>query len=237
MAGASPQEYIVEIPVVDLQTEVRKAVEDWRTSANATPDGLNELARAWFAGFGPGLSAAIAPGSKAAGDTLRVTLTIPPGADQARAARANKQGLGHAQAGRLDRALELFREAVERWPFDADYHRARGQAALELGEVQEAEDAFLAGLRLHPRDWASLTMLGNVRYAKGALQLARSLHEQSLAIHESAYALTNLGGVLGKEGQVSAARALFERALQLDPSYEKARIGLSVCKSYEHRKG
>jgi hypothetical protein len=66
-------------------------------------------------------------------------------------------------------------------------------------------EAFLAGLRLHPRDWAGLTMLGNVYYAKGALRLARSLQEQSLAIHESAYALANLGGVLGKEGCLASA--------------------------------
>lgn len=235
MTGSSPQEYVIEILVVDLQPEVRKAVEDWRASANATPHSLNEIVRAWFAGFGPAVTAVLVNGPTVPADVLRVTLTVPRGADQARAARANEQGIRHAQAGRLDRALVLFREAVERWPFDADYHRSRGQAALELGEIQEAEDAFLAALRLHPRDWAGLTMLGNVHYAKGALQLARSLHEQSLAVHESAYALANLGGVLGKEGQIGAARALFERALQLDPKYEKARVGLSVCDAYEHR--
>jgi lipoprotein NlpI len=74
-------------------------------------------------------------------------------------------------------------------------------------------------------------MLGNVYYTKGQLSLAKSLHKQSLAVHESPYALTNLGGILGKEGHITAARSLFERALQLDPGYEKARAGLSVCDS------
>jgi Flp pilus assembly protein TadD len=91
----------------------------------------------------------------------------------------------------------------------------------------------LSALRLDATDWAALTMLGNVYYSRGQLELAQSFHEQSIAVVESPYALTNLGGVLGKQGRIAEARELFQRALALDPQYEKARLGLSVCEAQQ----
>ena len=139
--------------------------------------------------------------------------------------------MDHAVAGDLDKALPLFHRAIELCPFDPEYHRSMGQAALELSLLEEAEDALLKCLRLDPKDWHGLSLLGTVHYNRGDLDLAGTLFGQSIMGHENAYALSNLGAVRGKQGHTEEAQQLFERALAIDPTHQPAVTGLALCRA------
>ncbi len=112
MAAASPEEYVTETRVRDLQPDFWQAVEEWSASASPTAERLNELVRRWYTGFGPGVTARVLRDPQIDEDILRVTLTVPRGADQARAARAYEKGMVHAQSGSWTARSSSF---AKRW--------------------------------------------------------------------------------------------------------------------------
>ena len=79
-----------------------------------------------------------------------------------------------------DEALDLYRQMLKRFPYNASYHREAGGVMYELDMVEEAETHLLEALRIAPGDAAALLFLGLVYFKRRLLGLAVQTLRDSL---------------------------------------------------------
>jgi hypothetical protein len=85
------------------------------------------------------------------------------------------------QKGEAARAASIFREALDRSPFDPVLHYGAGFAAHLLGRDAAAMSALKKALELDPGFSEAAALLGEVAYARGDLDLAIASMEKALA--------------------------------------------------------
>ena len=120
------------------------------------------------------------------------------------------------QAGRLDRAIELYRHLVSQYP-------GYGPAWNNLGVALRATDRFAAaasalrrGTALSPEDAGAWSNLGNALRALGSYEDAAACHEKSLQLDPSAGRVQyNLALVRRDLGELDTAMAGFAKAESL----------------------
>jgi len=71
----------------------------------------------------------------------------------------------YAESGKLDKAIELADELIEKAPNISEYHRVRGQAYSEKGDQEEAINSLIDALKWNPKNEWALLMIGNI-YAR-----------------------------------------------------------------------
>jgi tetratricopeptide (TPR) repeat protein len=220
-------ESAVILRVQDLKPEEAEQLRRLRAESGWTNAELSMLVQGWYGSLGPHVSARLSstPGQD---DVLVITFAPPPKEHAVTATKHYERAVELAQMGRLLEALHHFEHAVRLYPIHPDYQMGLGHAHLELGHLDLAETAFLACLRVDPEHFDAMTLLGNVYLALGKLDLAGELYQRSISQVPTVQAMTNLGAVHGKMGRLHEARASFSRALQLDPTYKQARMGLQV---------
>jgi len=124
----------------------------------------------------------------------------------------------HAQDGRVEEALSLLQEAVERFPDVWQLWAMTGQILLETGQPEKAIDPLERARDLAPEVFLPHFLLGS------ALGRAFALSEgiAELEIAESmrpndAEVLRNLGWMRCMNNDVERGRQTLMRALQLEP--------------------
>lgn len=128
----------------------------------------------------------------------------------------------YRQSGRMDRALTLYRQAVDLKP---DLVQAVFKTAMTLqltGKPDEAAEAYRQCLVRDPSLAQAWNNLGGILKEAGA-------HEEALACFSRALALApdlpqahfNLGYLFEQAGRVAEALASYEKALSLDPENAK----------------
>jgi len=131
----------------------------------------------------------------------------------------------YARRGRIDEALPLLVEAVQRAPGDALVRAAYGSLLLETGRATEAVSQLemAQALTSGQRDWIArdlmrsiLTNLGWAYASVGRETDAIAVLRQAAA-HDDVEALNNLGSILARGGQWNEARHVLERARERDP--------------------
>ncbi len=80
----------------------------------------------------------------------------------------------------FDESLDLYRQLLKRFPYQAAYHRETGAVLYELEMVEEAETHLLEALRIAPGDAAALLFLGLVYFKRRLLGLAVQTLRDSL---------------------------------------------------------
>lgn len=80
----------------------------------------------------------------------------------------------------FDESLDLYRQLLARFPYNAGYHRESGAIMYELEMVEEAETHLLEALRIAPGDAAALLFLGLVYFKRRLLGLAVQTLRDSL---------------------------------------------------------
>lgn len=80
----------------------------------------------------------------------------------------------------FDESLDLYRQLLKRFPYNASYHREAGAVLYELDMVEEAETHLLEALRIAPGDAAALLFLGLVYFKRRLLALAVQTLRDSL---------------------------------------------------------
>ena len=129
----------------------------------------------------------------------------------------------HHQAGQLERAEEIYRQALESDPHCADALHLLGVLAHQTGNDEMAADYIRQAIVLNPFNAAFHGNLGITYRALGQLDAAAASYRQALGINsEYAEAYNNLGNVLRDLGQLDEAEASCRRALQIDPDYAEA---------------
>jgi arylsulfatase A-like enzyme/Flp pilus assembly protein TadD len=138
-------------------------------------------------------------------------------------------GRASAHAGDLPAALTAYRDAVKRWPRDADLYHGLATVARDAGRRDEAINAEKAALTIDPADAAAHNGLGLLAVDAGKFSDASALFERATALDPTnASYWVNLGNAQRELANITAADGAYRRALDLNPQSADAANGLAV---------
>jgi tetratricopeptide (TPR) repeat protein len=145
----------------------------------------------------------------------------------AEARRHNNAGVMAYHNGQYEKALELFRKAVEIEPAMTEAYNNLGLAYTETNDAKRATEAFRKAIEIEPELAAAYNNLGYVFYRLGSYDEAIEMYNEAIgrsANNSSAY--TNLGNAYYKMKRIEDAIGAWKRALEIDPANEKAKRNL-----------
>jgi protein O-GlcNAc transferase len=134
------------------------------------------------------------------------------------------------QAGRLDEAIELYRQVLA---FDAANVVAcsnLGAALQQQGRLEEAADCYHRALALDANLVEAIGNLGTVLKLQGKSAEAAASYRRALDLRPgSAVVHCDLGVVLQEQGRLDEAIACYRRAIELDPGFIQALFNLGTA--------
>ncbi len=143
------------------------------------------------------------------------------------ATRLIDQGHALEAQGKLDEAMQCYREAIRLAPNPARGHLNRGNVLLLQGDLDGALDAFRTALELQPDYAGAYYNIGNALLGNRQFDAAVASYRKALAINpDYAEVHCSLGVALKELGQMDEAVACFRRALKFDPNLAEAHINL-----------
>lgn len=130
-------------------------------------------------------------------------------------------------SGQTDVAIARLQEALKRDDRSVEAHFVLGNAYAEREHFKEAEEQFIAVLRLDEGNADARTNLGVVYYQQAKLKEAEEAFRAALAVKTTdAEIHYNLGGVLAAQGRFDEAVSEFLEAKEIDPSLPEPYLGL-----------
>ena len=136
--------------------------------------------------------------------------------------------------GHNDRAIELLREALEKYenikerPFYAETHNAMGMALYRGGDPERSVDAFKKALVLKPDYTEARYNLAMSYYANGAPEKAEEEYAAVLLAEPShVNARNNLANIYYSRGLIEEAACEYRKILEAAPSHFHARNNLA----------
>jgi protein O-mannosyl-transferase len=151
------------------------------------------------------------------------TLACTTGNDTAH----NNLGYVLFQKGRVDEAIDHFRQTLQVDPNYKDAHYNLANALLQKGNVDEAIVQYREALQLKPDHAQALINLGNALRQTGQADEAIIQYQKALqADPDNVAAGNNLGIVLFQKGRTDEALTQFQKVLQINPNNADARVTL-----------
>jgi tetratricopeptide (TPR) repeat protein len=139
-------------------------------------------------------------------------------------------GVVLASQGKLEEAIQNYREALRIDPANAEAHNNLGVALRERDELEDAIQHYREALRINPAYAEAHFNLANALVKQGELEEAIGHFRQALRINPvDAKAHYNLGTVLARKGVLEEAIQHFRQALQSDPAYAAAHYNLGTA--------
>jgi tetratricopeptide (TPR) repeat protein len=143
------------------------------------------------------------------------------------ARRLNNAGVMAYHNGQYEKALDLFRKALELDPAMTEAYNNLGLTYTEIGEEEKATEAFKKAISLSPELAAAYNNLGYVFYRLGSYQEAVEMYNEAIGrSKDNSSAYTNLGNAYYKLERIEEAIEAWKKALAIDPANEKARRNL-----------
>lgn len=139
----------------------------------------------------------------------------------------NKEALALARSRAYDKAIVLWRKALEMNPDEPDYYYNLALVNLEMKNLNQGLELCLDTLRVCPVYVRAYFVLGSI-YSK-IRQFQQSLHflrEGLLLQNSNILALVNLAAVHSIEKNYPEAIRIFERVISLSPKEPRAYLGL-----------
>jgi len=139
--------------------------------------------------------------------------------------------------GDFERAVMLFRASIKAHP-TAEAHTFLGWSLSHLGRLKEAIDQCKTAIGLDPDFGNPYNDIGVYLIDLGRPEEAIPWLQKAIAAKRYCcyqFAHANLGRVLLGQGKVEEAQRSFERALEHDPEYLPALMGLEYIKRGEFR--
>jgi tetratricopeptide (TPR) repeat protein len=125
----------------------------------------------------------------------------------------------HEDAGRVDLALEHYREALRSFPGARRVHRRMGWLLSKRGQRSQAEQHFRESVRRHPDERGARLGLGILYLGSGRPEQAAEQLEAELALDpHSARTLFHLGELAALRDERGRAVGRFCEAFDLDPA-------------------
>ena len=141
-----------------------------------------------------------------------------------------REALQHHQAGRLDEAEQLYRQALVIDPQNADCLHLLGMVAFQTGQPTQASALIRQAIALHPGAASYHSNRGYILQAEGNLDEAESCYRRALEIKPAqAEVHLNIGHVLKAKGEVDPALTSYRQALALKPDMAEARVAESTA--------
>ncbi len=133
-------------------------------------------------------------------------------------------------AGRPAEARPLLAELARAWPDSADVQRLAGLAALEVGDLVEAEDRLRRALSLNPRSGPAAVPLARLLIKAGRAPEALAVAEAVIAVGTAdLHTLTVRADVLKSLGRLDDAVVAYGEAARADPSSAVADHNLAAA--------
>ena len=143
------------------------------------------------------------------------------------ARRLNNAGVMAYHNGQYEKALELFKKALELDAAMTEAYNNLGLTYTEINEEEKATEAFKKAIQLSPELAAAYNNLGYVFYRLGSYEEAIGMYNEAIGrSKDSSSAYTNLGNAYYKLDRTEEAIDAWKKALSLDPANEKARRNL-----------
>jgi len=134
--------------------------------------------------------------------------------------------------GRVDEALDQFREAVRLRPDSVETHNNLGAALGRKGQVDEAISQFEEAIRLQPYFTEAHSNLAKALDDAGRLDEAVKEYQEVLKLKsDSLIARNSLGIVLAKKGLLDEAIRQFQAAIQMNPVDSSSHNNLGIALS------
>jgi predicted O-linked N-acetylglucosamine transferase (SPINDLY family) len=158
--------------------------------------------------------------SRAAGDRKQNNCC---GAPDTGSAGLLARAFARLQVGRLDEAVDLYRQVLARQPSQAEALHGLGLVAYQAGKPLAAEALMRRALAEAPNDPDLLNNLGTVLRALNRVEEAIVFHHRAIeARPDFAEAHSNLGNALRDYGRLPEASLCYERALRFKPDFAEA---------------
>jgi tetratricopeptide (TPR) repeat protein len=139
----------------------------------------------------------------------------------------NNGGVMAYHNGQYEKALELFKKAIDLDPAMTEAYNNLGLTYTEINEEEKATEAFKTAISLSPELAAAYNNLGYVFYRLGSYREAIEMYNEAIGrSNDSSSAYTNLGNAYYKLEKIEDAIDAWKKALALDPANEKARRNL-----------
>jgi tetratricopeptide (TPR) repeat protein len=148
----------------------------------------------------------------------------------------NNLGGLYSDRGDYERAIQLYRRAIEVKPNFVNAHNNLGLALFAMGRVDEAVVAHGNALAVDSTYVDAHTSLGHILFSGGDLSGAAAHYRRALAVDSlSAKANYNLGLVWYRMGRKDSALACFLRTTSIDPDAARAYVGMGIIYQDEGR--
>jgi tetratricopeptide (TPR) repeat protein len=145
-------------------------------------------------------------------------------------------GLAMASAGKIDEALERYREALRLHPGFPEAHNNLANLLTTLGKTDEAIAHCRQALRAKPNFADAHYTLGFIFAGLGKSDEAIAYCNEALRLNpDSAEAHNTLAAVLLAKGKTAAAIEHFQEAVRLNPDYVVAHSNLGAILAREGR--
>jgi Flp pilus assembly protein TadD len=134
------------------------------------------------------------------------------------------------RSGRLERAIEVGRQALLRFPDDAPLMRSFGLSLAQAGRAQEALRPLALVAASDPADWGARSALGVALDQLDRHGDARRAYEEALAIvPQDAGVLTNYGVSFLLTGELAEAEKRLRQAASAPGADDVARQNLALA--------
>ncbi len=140
-------------------------------------------------------------------------------------ARDDAKALGslRARQGKLDQAIDAYRQALKARPDDHEVHNELGIVLARLRRFAEAEASYRAALRLRPDSADAHNNLGNALSRMDKLTEAEASYREALRLSPRYVdALNDLGIALARQNRSEEAIATYEKAIEVKPDFAEA---------------
>jgi len=136
---------------------------------------------------------------------------------------------------KLPEAEDLFRQAVEKDPTNANAWNGLGWAQQNQGKVENARNSFERCLEIEPRQAAALNGLGWIAKSEGNTDDAIEYWEKSVIVSggNATAALNGLTQTYMELGQYDQAVKYYQKWLKVEPNNEQVKEGLARAQAMQ----
>lgn len=128
-------------------------------------------------------------------------------------------GIVYHGTGKLDRAIEEFKNVLARQPLSDDAHRWLGRCYMERDEVELAMEHFQQAITIRAGYWENYNFLGFCYYTLGRYHEAAEQFRRIISIQPDNYhGYNNLGAMYYLLGRYEDAAAMHRRAIEIHPA-------------------